>query len=118
LVELHGRQSAQNPASRNYGLPAQLLERDRVLHHKRADGLAPQAGQVRPDPEPVAEVTGDGPDIGSGADLDSEGEEWSTKPQQLDSPHGDAHLGQLHLLPPARLGITALAADMLGRILG
>jgi hypothetical protein len=92
-VELDGGQVAQDSSSGNDRIAAQLVERHRVFHPKRANGLASQAGEVGTNPETIAQIAGKGSDVSAGADLGSKGHQGCLKRHHLDSPHGDANFG-------------------------
>ena len=73
------------------------VERHRVLDPERADRLAPERRQVRADPQPLAQIAGQGPDVGPGAHRGPE-DQLGRRPASTSSiaVDRDRGLGRIH----------------------
>ena len=90
------------------GVGSDLVERHRLLDPQPADRLAAQRGQMSADPQPLAQVAADGPQVGPGAHRGAEGHRRRLPRDQLDPVHRHGRLRRLHrLLPAAPAGSCA-----------
>ena len=93
----------------------QLIEVHGILDSQGTDGLAPERGQMGAHAESLSQVSGERPNVCTGAHLGAKRQIGGLVFDQINAVDRYPSRLQLHCLAPPRLAVAALAADLLSR---